>query len=88
LDTQQKSLPLETAIAFWNLILPKDKYVHLDLWIEFLNNQYKKSINKDVWSLLLDFMDTVGDDFSGYDEDGAWPTVFDSFVEYARSKLN
>lgn len=67
LDSQQKSLPLETAIAFWELIL-KDKYKHLGLWIEFLNNHYKKSINKDVWSLLLDFMETIGDDFSGYDQ--------------------
>jgi DCN1-like protein 1/2 len=88
LDSQQKSLPLETAIAFWELILEKDKYIHLDLWIEFLVNEYKKSINKDVWSLLLDFMNTIGHDFSGYDEDGAWPTVFDSFVEYARNKLS
>jgi DCN1-like protein 1/2 len=96
LDTQQKSLPLDTAIAFWRLILPIKKYKHLDLWIEYLTEHYKKSINKDVWSLLIDFMDSIGDDFSGYDEgityilmkiDGAWPTVFDSFVEYARNKL-
>lgn len=71
LDIQQKSLPLETAIAFWELIL-KEKYKHLDIWIEYLNNHYKKSINKDVWSLLLDFMETIGDDFSGYDEGIQW----------------
>ena len=68
LDDQQKSLPLDTSVAFWRLILPKDKYKHLELWIDYVTNNYKKSINKDVWNLFLDFMESVGDDFSRYDE--------------------
>lgn len=31
----QKSLPLETAIAFWELLL-NGKYKHLDLWTTYL----------------------------------------------------
>ena len=50
--------------------------------------KYGKSISKDTWSLFLDFIDSCDDEFKEYDEDGAWPVVIDSFVEYARAHLN
>lgn len=49
-DTQ-KSLPLETAVAFWSLLL-KDRFKHLDLWITFLQENHGKTISKDTWNLV------------------------------------
>ncbi len=49
--------------------------------------KYGKSISKDTWSLFLDFINSCDADFKEYDEDGAWPVVIDSFVEYARTAL-
>ncbi|KND01302.1 uncharacterized protein SPPG_03111 [Spizellomyces punctatus DAOM BR117] len=82
----QKSLGLDTAIAFWELLL-KDKFKHLDLWVEFLREKHGKAISKDTWNLLLEFIRTSDENFSNHDTDSAWPVLIDSFVEYAREKL-
>ncbi|KAJ3278624.1 DCN1-like protein 2 [Borealophlyctis nickersoniae] len=82
----QKSLALETAIAFWQLLLT-DRFKHLDMWIEFLRENHGKAISRDTWNLLLDFIQTSGENFTNYDSEGAWPVLIDSFVEYAREEL-
>lgn len=63
---------LDMAIEFWKLLL-KERYVYLDLWIEFLRERYKKSIPKDTWNLLYDFIQDIGTEFDKYDENGKLP---------------
>ncbi|KAJ3302556.1 hypothetical protein HDV03_004872 [Kappamyces sp. JEL0829] len=46
----QKSLALETAIAFWDLLLA-DRFPHLELWKDFLVKKHGKAITKDTWNL-------------------------------------
>ena len=38
--------------------------------------------------MLLNFSETVGSDLSAYDEDEAWPSLFDDFVEHENDKAN
>nr|XP_019008888.1 defective in Cullin neddylation protein 1 [Kwoniella pini CBS 10737]OCF47669.1 defective in Cullin neddylation protein 1 [Kwoniella pini CBS 10737] len=58
-----------------------------DLWIEFINKK-GKSISKDTWSLLIDFIKSIDKDFKEYDDEGAWPSTIDDFVDFVRTKRN
>ncbi|KAF8425181.1 Cullin binding-domain-containing protein [Tirmania nivea] len=82
----QKSLPLDTAIEYWKLLLGRKWKTHINLWIEFLEKEYKRSIAKDTWNMLYDFMGLCNNDpeLKSYDEEGAWPSILDSFVAFVR----
>ncbi|CAD6887679.1 unnamed protein product [Tilletia controversa] len=99
----QKSLPLDSAVAFWDLIIPcapvfegnhdmsgtpgEFSQRQLDLWKEYLSETMKgRAISKDTWSLFLDFITQINEDFSNHDLDGAWPSVIDDFVTWAQKR--
>ncbi|KAJ3189641.1 DCN1-like protein 1 [Irineochytrium annulatum] len=50
----QRSLLLDTAVAFWQLLL-EGRFKHLDLWVEYVTEHYKKSISKDTWNQVISF---------------------------------
>jgi len=57
------------AIEYWKLLL-QERWAYLDLWLEFLKERYNKTIPKDTWNLLYDFVEDIGTDFGSYDENG------------------
>ncbi|KAL2075666.1 hypothetical protein VTL71DRAFT_609 [Oculimacula yallundae] len=92
-EKSQKALPLDAAIVYWQLLFspPGMRWVTastnwLQLWTEFVNAKWTRSVNKDMWNQTeLFFEKTLQDETMGFwSEDGAWPGVIDQFVEYAK----
>ncbi|PBP27451.1 DUF298-domain-containing protein [Diplocarpon rosae] len=90
----QKALPLENATIYWQLLFspPGMKWVTpstnwIQLWTEFLNTKWTKSVNKDMWNQTAFFFEKTLEDetLSFWSEDGAWPGVIDQFVEYVKA---
>ncbi|KAJ3217463.1 DCN1-like protein 1 [Dinochytrium kinnereticum] len=75
----QRSLALDQAVAYWGLLLD-GQFQYLDLWTEYVQEHYKKSISKDTWNLFLDFVRTSEEKFNNHDSDGAWPVLIDEFA--------
>lgn len=91
----QKSVALDAATEYWRLLFtsPSLKWSTpsspwLDWWFEFLEEKWKKSVNKDMWDQTLSFAEkTLADeDMSFWSEDSAWPGVIDDFVAFVGEK--
>ncbi|KAL4266459.1 Defective in cullin neddylation protein [Pleurotus pulmonarius] len=81
-----RSIEKDTATAFWAVLLAPQYPIVTDI-VEFVNEKANyKGINKDVWSMILDFCHTVKPDLSGYEADGAWPSMLDEFVQWKKEK--
>ena len=85
--TDAKTMEWETAIEYWNILLSGfvDPQL-LRLWIEFVSEK-QRAVTKDTWNLVFEFVVSVDSSLSNYDFDGAWPTMIDEFVLWARDRL-
>jgi len=106
----QRSVALETAQAFWGLLLPHavaggalahvpddDEEERPDgtqgwndfltqLWFDFLAEKGGKGISRDTWNMFISFTRTV--DFEKHDFEGAWPSMIDDFVAWAKERTS
>ncbi|KAG7492072.1 hypothetical protein MATL_G00010710 [Megalops atlanticus] len=80
----QRSLHRDIAIALWRLVFTQDTPAILECWLDFLteNPSGVKGISRDTWNMFLNFTQVIGPDLSNYSEDEAWPSLFDTFVEW------
>ncbi|KAG9237737.1 Cullin binding-domain-containing protein [Amylocarpus encephaloides] len=94
-ERDQKALPLDAATTYWQVLFnpPGKTFVTATtdwtaLWFEFLQAKWTKTVNKDMWNQTLEFLLKAIEDetLSFWNEDGAWPSVIDDFVTYAKQK--
>ncbi|XDV47961.1 hypothetical protein PO909_017496 [Leuciscus waleckii] len=80
----QRSLQRSIAIALWRLVFTLDSPPVLEHWLDFLSDNpcAVRGISRDTWNMFLNFTQSIGQDLSNYSEDEAWPSLFDSFVEW------
>ncbi|CAG2172997.1 unnamed protein product [Oppiella nova] len=84
---EAKTMEWETAVEYWNILLHNTVNTQLlQLWIQFVSDN-RKAVTKDTWNLLLEFATSIDATLSNYDFDGAWPTLIDDFVLWARDRL-
>ncbi|KIO19012.1 hypothetical protein M407DRAFT_153108 [Tulasnella calospora MUT 4182] len=100
LSEGQRSLPVESAIQFWTILLPfglqhgvlgsQDAFgwnePHTELWFSFLRAQNVKGVSKDTWGMFLDFINSSDGKFERHDTEGSWPSLIDEFVVYAKEQ--
>ncbi len=82
---EARSIPCDIAVMTWRIVL-QGRYTHLDSWLDFVENRYKKAITKDTWNQFLDFTRSVNDSFSNYDVEASWPSLIDDFVSEMKNK--
>jgi len=86
LEAPSRVLPLEEAQQYWALLL--HSWSLREEFCSWAASHMKgKGINRDLWMMVLKFATEVPADLSTYDENPAWPVVFDEFVEYYRSQM-
>lgn len=94
-EKDQKAMSLDNATIYWGILfaspglLWKSKsHDWLELWKAFLKERWTRSINKDMWNMILEFaLKTMEDEtLNFWNEDGAWPSVIDDFVDWLRQK--
>jgi DCN1-like protein 1/2 len=93
----QRHLLLEFATEQWRLFFtPGNGGIKwnspttpwLDWWIDFMENHWKRPVNKDLWEQAEEFVQNTKDDetLGFWNPVGAWPSAIDEFVEYVRNK--
>ncbi|KAM0561434.1 hypothetical protein ACHAPJ_003315 [Fusarium lateritium] len=94
-ETDQKALSLENALVYWEILFAPPgmewktpNHNWLELWKTFLDAKWTRSVNKDMWNMVLEFaLKSLSDEsLSFWNEDGAWPSVIDDFVDWCREK--
>lgn len=79
-------LMTDEALTTWDMLDFPKRWQFWSKWIVFLQNHASaKSISRDAWRQFLEFTQTHPNDFDSYQEDGAWPMLFDDFVEWIKS---
>ncbi|XP_018323117.1 DCN1-like protein 3 isoform X2 [Agrilus planipennis] len=85
----QRILPSDMAISLWKLVFTVREPPILQRWLRFLENHPTiRGIPRDTWNMFLNFSETINNDLSTYDDNEAWPSLFDDFVEYENDQTN
>ncbi|KAI7866407.1 potentiating neddylation domain-containing protein [Spinellus fusiger] len=80
----EKYMAVEVACVLWTMLL-KDIYPLTNDFVTFVQETDSvRVINKDQWQSFFEFMVSVADTLTGYDETSAWPVLFDEFVAWKK----
>ncbi|KAI9015985.1 defective in cullin neddylation 1 [Hyaloraphidium curvatum] len=83
---EQRVVDVEMAKIFWRMLLEHEPS-HAELFAQYLEEKKPaKSITRDQWTSFRDFCTVVKPDLSNWDDNGAWPLLFDDYVEWRREK--
>jgi DCN1-like protein 1/2 len=89
-DEKKKTVPTDLALQLWKIVLlpKKQQFPLLEEWLKFVESNKEKdlkSISKDVWEQLPDFLEEVKK-IGDHNQDAAWPVAIDEFIEYLKEQ--
>jgi len=80
-----RNIDMETTTAFWSVLLAPQFPIMSEIIAFVTENPTKyKATNKDLWSMMLEFCETVKPNLQDYESEGAWPTLLDDFVAFKK----
>ncbi|KAF9072867.1 Cullin binding-domain-containing protein, partial [Rhodocollybia butyracea] len=84
---QSRNIDMETSAALWSVIL-SPKYPIMQEVLEYIGEKdgVYKATNKDLWTMMLEFCETVDPNLQGYESEEAWPTLLDEFVAWKKAR--
>jgi hypothetical protein len=83
---EKKVLEMDSVELVWDMLIKPRGWGLYDKWMQFLKESETKAISKDSWQQLFEFMNTYPRNLNNYDENAAWPLLFDEFVEWSKKE--
>jgi len=81
----KKNVDVELACDLWDLLIGS-KCGFLEKWKAFCMGKFERNeikvITRDTWDLFWDLNKQTRGNMSNFEDDGAWPSIIDEFVEY------
>ena len=81
----KKNVDVELACDLWDLLIGT-KCGFLEKWKTFCMGKFERGeirvITRDTWDLFWDLNQQTSGNFNNFEDDGAWPTIIDEFVEF------
>ena len=84
--TWPRPAPPEHVIYLLEMCLDSDRAKHLKYFIAFLKTSKKVELNHDEWSSFFNFSVHIDLDCGNYEDDGAWPSLLDEYVEWKKEQ--
>ena len=85
-DAAKKTIEKDIVMVLLPMVM-SNRSQHTDKFVQFLGEAPKARVSHDEWSSFLEFSKEFSDkDISAYEDDGAWPSLLDDFIEWLRSK--
>ncbi|KAI0318430.1 Cullin binding-domain-containing protein [Amylostereum chailletii] len=81
-----RNIEIDTATAIWSVVLLPRYPIVTEITAFITDSGRYKAANKDLWSMVLEFCESVHPDLSNYEADGAWPSMLDDFVAWKKAK--
>lgn len=84
----EKTVSLDIAKDYWNLLVPHEYKKELETFVNFLDQKSHSQITHDQWNMLIPFLKFYHSDpqLKSYDESQSWPLLMDDFYEFLQDK--
>ncbi|KAG8953924.1 hypothetical protein FRC04_000907 [Tulasnella sp. 424] len=85
---EARVMEMELATAAWSVVL-QPKYSIIERLLEFIaEHPSYKAVNKDLWSMTLEFCLTLEErSIAEWNDEESWPSLLDEFVDWEKKRI-
>jgi len=82
---KSNNIDKQEALVAWQIVGIKKRWELYEKWEKYWNENNSKVVSKDVWNMLIRFIDKIGVNLGNYDDNDSWPLAIDEFVRLNKS---